>query len=104
MCAGGVPERNFDHARNVIEFASEMLETLKSFNQAHSTDLRVRVGINSGSVVAGVIGSKKFTYDVWGDAVNVKNRLLYANLFYLGCFEDGIDRGSKPYSSQSNHL
>ena len=75
MCAGGVPERTFDHAKNVLEFAVEMLEAIKRFNQNHKMDLRVRVGINSGSVVAGVIGSKKFTFDVWGDAVNVASRM-----------------------------
>ena len=75
MCAGGVPERTFDHAKNVVEFALEMFGTLDRFNLAHNTNLRIRVGVNTGSVVAGVIGAKKFTYDVWGDAVNVASRM-----------------------------
>ena len=58
-----------------MEFAIEMFGTLERFNKAHNTNLRIRVGINSGSVVAGVIGAKKFTYDVWGDAVNVASRM-----------------------------
>ena len=75
MCAGGVPERTFEHAKNVLEFALEMFGTLERFNKEHNSTLQIRVGINTGSVVAGVIGNKKFTYDVWGDAVNVASRM-----------------------------
>ena len=71
MAAGGLPQRTFDHAHNVIEFAIEILESLDKFNAKYNANVMIRIGINSGSVVAGVIGSKKFSFDVWGDTVNV---------------------------------
>ena len=71
MAAGGVPDRTLDHAHNVIEFANEMMQSLNKFNEESNMDLKIRIGINTGSVVAGVIGTKKFSYDLWGDAVNV---------------------------------
>lgn len=75
MCAGGVPDRSLDHAHNVLEFAVEMLKTLKQFNISNNTSLNIRIGVNTGSVVAGVIGTRKFSYDLWGDAVNVASRM-----------------------------
>ena len=75
MAAGGVPERSVDHARNVMEFAIAMLDSLLEFNAETNNDLRLRIGINTGPVVAGVIGTKKFSFDLWGDAVNVASRM-----------------------------
>jgi adenylate cyclase len=70
MAAGGVPDRSLDHAVNVMEFAIEILENLKQFNLETGNSLQVRVGINSGPVIAGVIGTKKIAFDLWGDTVN----------------------------------
>ena len=84
MAAGGVPDRSLDHAKNVIEFATEMIQSLNRFNEEANMNLKIRIGINTGSVVAGVIGTKKFSYDLWGDAVNVsQNQSPF--LIYLGC-------------------
>ncbi|KAL0491227.1 adenylate cyclase [Acrasis kona] len=60
-----------DHAVCCLEFGIHMINTLTLYNHRHNSNIGIRVGINTGRVVAGVIGSKKFTYDVWGDAVNV---------------------------------
>lgn len=100
MCAGGVPERTVDHAKNVLEFALDMHDALEDFNTENNKNIRIRIGINTGSVVAGVIGTKKFSFDLWGDAVNVRKEIVM--IFNgLGCLKNGVFRSSRPHSSQS---
>ncbi|WP_299512921.1 adenylate/guanylate cyclase domain-containing protein [uncultured Limnohabitans sp.] len=75
MLVGGVPEPREDHAQAVVNVAFAMLSALQSINHQHGTQLQIRVGINSGPVVAGVIGMHKFTYDLWGNTVNIASRM-----------------------------
>lgn len=75
MVACGVPDGKSDHAHRVADFALELEGILQEANQKLGTELKIRVGINTGPVVAGVIGKKKFIYDLWGDAVNVASRM-----------------------------
>ena len=76
MAVGGIPIPRSDHAEIVAEMAIGMFEDLKQFNIAHSMNLEMRIGINSGPVVAGVIGFTKFSYDLWGNTVNTASRMV----------------------------
>ena len=74
MVAAGVPRERSDHAIALVRFALDMREAAAS-RTFGDRKLAFRIGINSGPVVAGVIGRKKFTYDLWGAAVNVASRM-----------------------------
>jgi guanylate cyclase len=74
MVASGVPRPRSDHAHALTRMALEMREYVRSHDFRGRT-LKFRIGINSGPVVAGVIGRKKFMYDLWGDAVNTASRM-----------------------------
>jgi class 3 adenylate cyclase len=75
MVAGGLPTQDDTHAIQVTKMALGMYEDLDAFNKEHSMELGMRIGINSGPVVAGVIGHSKFSYDLWGNTVNTASRM-----------------------------
>ena len=75
MAAGGIPLPRSDHAEAVAQMALDLQEEIERFNLAYNTSIHLRIGISTGPVVAGVIGRRKFTYDLWGDTVNLACRL-----------------------------
>ena len=75
MVASGVPTPRPDHAQALAHFALDMLACLKDIPARNKKQIEFRVGINSGQLVAGVIGKRKFQYDLWGDTVNVASRM-----------------------------
>jgi class 3 adenylate cyclase len=75
MLVGGLPEPRADHAHAVANMALAMIEVVERISRELTTPLQMRIGIHSGDVVAGVIGTHKFAYDIWGDAVNIASRM-----------------------------
>ncbi|MGB3508255.1 MAG: adenylate/guanylate cyclase domain-containing protein [Microcoleaceae cyanobacterium] len=75
MVVGGLPKPRQDHAEAIAEMALDMQTAITYFNDKNNMQLSIRIGINTGPVIAGVIGRKKFIYDLWGDAVNTASRM-----------------------------
>jgi adenylate cyclase len=79
MCAGGLPEENRTHPVDACRAALEIQEFMARANRQREKmrlpQWELRIGLHTGSVMAGVVGRKKFTYDIWGDAVNVAARM-----------------------------
>lgn len=75
MAAAGLPIPAEDHAVRTAHMALDMIETLRHFNETSPYKLEVRIGMSTGAAVAGVIGKRKFLYDLWGDVVNTASRM-----------------------------
>ena len=75
MAVGGLPEPQPDHAERVASAALEMLPALSRVGKWLDLPLSVRIGLQTGDAVAGVIGRQKFVYDLWGDTVNTASRM-----------------------------
>ncbi len=75
MVVGGLPIERPDHAQAIAEMALEIQREISCFNEEREKPLRIRIGIHTGPVIAGVIGTHKLSYDLWGDTVNIASRM-----------------------------
>lgn len=75
MVAGGLPGAREGHNEAIAQFALDIREAIKGFTRPDGQTFQLRIGINTGPVVAGVIGQRKFAYDLWGDTVNIASRM-----------------------------
>jgi adenylate cyclase len=96
MCAGGLPEKTSTHAKDICHAALEIRDYMARVNHQREAmrlpPWELRIGIHSGSVMAGVVGRKKFTYDIWGDAVNI-----------AALMESGGEAGKITISDKTHH-
>jgi adenylate cyclase len=75
MVAAGIPKPQADHALRIVTLAPRMLKAVDAIAAETGLNLQTRIGIHTGPIVAGVIGTHKFVYDVWGDTVNTASRM-----------------------------
>jgi adenylate cyclase len=75
MAVCGLPDPCANHVEQMLKMAVRMIEVVREFNTERGMNLRIRIGINTGPVVAGIIGRRKFIYDLWGDTVNLASRM-----------------------------
>lgn len=78
MCAGGLPNECIEHPIKIVSAAEEMLKFTNKFNESNENGLlkfELRIGVHTGPVIAGIVGNKKWQYDIWGDTVNIASRM-----------------------------
>lgn len=111
MCAGGIPETNDTHAADLLNAAFEISEYINQRNEEKKANGKIywqtRIGLHIGAAIAGVVGSRKFTYDIWGDTVNIASRMesnsIPGKINISKAFQDSISN-NKSFSTENRGL
>ena len=102
MCAGGIPDANSTHPSDAVKAGQDMIAFMNKRNAEHKRNGKtlwpIRIGIHTGELVAGVVGSSKFAYDIWGDTVNVASRME------RGAEHDSINVSEETYQLIKDHF
>ena len=80
MVVGGVPDRSPTHCQQVADFALRAMQKINEYSHDTGQQLSIRIGIHTGTVVAGIVGKQKYSYDLWGDVVNIASRMESAGM------------------------
>jgi class 3 adenylate cyclase len=75
MAVAGIPQQHLHHAEVTARMALDMIYIVNQLQATLNEEINIRIGIHSGKVIAGVIGKRKFAYDLWGDTVNIASRM-----------------------------
>lgn len=78
VAACGLTSPRLDHTKRTLDFAIEALNIIRSYDLEHDENLAMQISVNAGPVIAGVVGTKKFRYELWGETVNVARRVRQA--------------------------
>ncbi|MGH8946186.1 MAG: adenylate/guanylate cyclase domain-containing protein, partial [Acidimicrobiia bacterium] len=104
MAASGLSESGVDDTEAVIEFAMDLLQTVKEKTWPGGEPVRLRIGIHTGPAVAGVIGHERFIYDLWGDSVNFASRMeATAPIGGIQVTEEVRERVARRYQFEQRH-
>jgi class 3 adenylate cyclase len=110
MAAAGIPVPRADHAEAISKMAIEIMQTMKDYRTEDGNEIKFRIGLDCGPIVAGVIGEQKFIYDLWGDMVNTASRMETNGIIdRIQCTERfkeklSVDSSQLPDKNQGKHI